>query len=435
MTEAMSDRLQSLRPLRVPTLPSFEHIERNLRRIMERYDHVMTPPEQEAARLIEEMNTRITGKLWQNVPMSFVTRVAAVAFSGPWRERRESEAVIKFLLDEIDASDRSGFLHPMVRIYIETFDPQSAHTLQLGKALSRAKSRIGARWGILVENLPDLFTPATVHKSLAGLMETMDAPWHGLRAIGLRHPHAPGLMDIAHLEFVAKIRPRLGNRQYIEKLLGWMKPDGQKARQTGAGAAIAALIHPWMERSPPKDIATLLTDRLTELYGHPKVNRSAVWNEVDPAMERVFLRWLMGADFRFLFRILTEVERGHMWPDREDFWWTMLEQGRVDELWVAFNEAGYSAALAKLPMDARQGSKRFGRQIGERDKSLLLMRVGNKIVVEGTYNFKVHIFPAESQNAPKLYQNRYDVADIRNSRGTKTVQHTGDWQTRVRLSL
>ena len=215
----------------------------------------------------------------------------------------------------------------------------------------------------------------------------------------------------------------------------WLRPAGQAPRQIGAGKAIEALLGIWIDRTPPKEVQTLLIDRLAQVYGHPRVNRQAVWDEIDPQLERVFLRWLMGSDIRFLFRVLTEVERGHMWADREEFWWTLYEQGRIDEVWIAFNDAGYQSALRKLPEDKGRTAGRFGRQVGDKDKSLLIMRIGNKIIVEGTYSFKVHIFAADRSKSPKLYQPRYDVAQIRGIAGSVTIPHLGSWQMRVLLAL
>ncbi|MDZ4392048.1 EH signature domain-containing protein [Cypionkella sp.] len=436
MTVPLSERLAELRPLSVPTAPSFTLIQRSIQRIIDRYDAPSTPPEHEAEKLLAEMLRRILADDWRKVPLSFATRVAGLAFAAEYRDRADLTQVRQFLLAEITVSTKAGFLNPMVRIYMESYAPGAEHTRALARALAGARSRIGPRWQQLLENIPDLFDADTAPRSIAARMEAMDVPWHGLRAIGLRQPHAPGLMDAAHLAYLARIAPRLDQRAEIDRLLGWLKPDAQSVRNVGAGAAITALMRPWMQRQPPKEIMTLLIDRLTENYGHPRVGRHAAWNEVDPAMESVFLRWLMGADIRFLFRVLTEVERNHMWADREDFWWTLHEQGRIDEVWIAFNDTGHRTAIMKLPPDARHGPLRFGHQIGEKDKSLLIMRIGDKVVVEGTYSFEVHAFDARNSVAPKLYEPKYDVSKIRDKRPVLWKQrHQGDWQSRVMRNL
>lgn len=416
--------------------PSFEVIQRTIRRVLDRYDAPAKLPEHEAEKLLVDMLRRVREHDWHKVPMSFVTKVAGLAFAAPWRDRDDLAPVRQFLIAEIRASDRSGFLGPMVRIYIESHVTGAHHSAELAAALAASRGRIGARWQELLSSIPDLFDPDGAPGTIAARMDGMDDPWHGLRAIGLRQPHAPGLMDAAHLAFLSRVAPRLDQRAQIERLLGWLKPDGQTLRTVGAGAAITALIRPWMERQPPKDILTLLTDRLTEFYGHPRVNRHAAWNEVDPAAEKVFLRWLMGADIRFLFRVLTEVERGHMWADREDFWWTRYEQGRIDEVWIAFNADGYRTALNKLPANQRHGARRFAEQTGESDKSLLIMRIGTKIIVEGTYSFAVHAFDINDPKAPKLYRSTYDAREIRAKHSAHwTEPHRGYWQDRVERRL
>lgn len=435
-TIPLSERLTGLRPITAPAPPSFQHLERTIRQILDRFDAPAKVPEQEAERLFDQMCRRIAENDWHRVPMSFVTRVAALVFAAAYRLREDLAGIRDFIIREIRVSDRPGFLNTMVRIYIESYQPGAAHTAELARALESARRHIGARWQQLLGNLPELLDPARAPVAIAAMMEDMPEPWHGLRAKGLRQPHAPGLMDAAHQAFLKRIGPKLRDRDQIERLLAWLRPDGQALRQVGAGTAIEALLRVWQDRDPPKDLQSLLIDRLTELYGHPRVGRHAAWNEVSPELEAILLRWLMGADIRFLFRVLTEVERGHMWADREAFWWTLYEQGRIDEVWIAFNDAGHHAAMQKLPMDARQSGRRFGRQVGERDKSLLIMRIGGRIVVEGTYNFMVHAFDAQGPNAPKLYQRTYDVAHIRGRRGALWTQvHLGNWQDKVARML
>lgn len=431
LQSTLSDKLSDLRALAVPSLPSFELIERSIRRVIDRYDAPEKLPERDAERLFAEMLRRIRERDWRKVPMSFVTRVASLVYAVANRFRDDLVEIRQFLCSEIRATTRSGFLNPMVRVYIESYEKGEDHTTELAAALRHARPRLGMRWQTLLENVPELLDASQAPSAIASAMRGMPDPWHGLRTLGLRQPHAPGLMDAAHLDFLDIIAPQLTSLNEIERLLGWLKPDGQALRQVGAGKAIEAFLNPWRTLNPPKDIQSLLIDRLTQLYSHPRVNPHPAWSEVDPSLVRIFLRWLMGEDIRFLFRVLTEVERGHMWADRERFWWTLHEQGRIDEVWIAFNDDGHRTALSKLPVDARQSGRRFGRQVGDRDKSLLVMRIRDKIVVEGTFNFKVHFFKADQLRIPKLYQHRYDVADIRNLPNMDAIAHQGDWQSRV----
>lgn len=431
----LSTQLENPQPMRVPSVPSFEIIERTIRRISDKYDAPAQPP-QDATALLDDMLQRIESDRWDGVSLSFVTRVAGFAFAADFLPVGRYDRIRAFLLAELAASTRGAFVNAMLRVYFDSFVLGAAHTALLARALQGARHHIGPRWQDLLQNIPDVLDAEHAPAAIAGRMVLMDDPWHGLRALGLRQPHAPGLMDAAHLAFVGAIAADLNQRPQIERLLGWLKPDGDSLRQVGAGAAINALLRPWAATKPPAEIESLLIDRLTQFYGHPRVARHAAWGEVDPALERIFLRWLMGADFRMLFRVLKQVENGHMWAEREQFWWTMLQQGKVDELWVAFRPEGYRLARSLLPEGDEKPIRRFARQSGNKERSLLIMRIGNRIVVEGTYNFSVRIFDAAHPRAPTLYQDEYSDSDIIYRPNLDAIPHQGSsWQNKVMWAL
>jgi hypothetical protein len=52
----------------------------------------------------------------------------------------------------------------------------------------------------------------------------------------------------------------------------------------------------------------------------------------------------------------------------------------------------------------------------------------NKIVVEESHNYRVHIFADTDPQAPKLYQLTYDCELIRRSIGAESKPHLGNWQ-------
>ena len=71
-----------------------------------------------------------------------------------------------------------------------------------------------------------------------------------------------------------------------------------------------------------------------------------------------------------------------------------------------------------------------------KDISLLILKIGNKIVVEGSHSYKVHIFDDRSSYAPKLYAKTYDCELIRlKAVDGLTRAHTGYWQDWVLRNL
>lgn len=431
----LSERLGDLRPVTAPALPSFQSLEHTICRIMDRFDAPPVPPEKDAEHLFAEMLRRISEHDWHKVPMSFVTRVATQVFAAAHRSREDLADIRRFLYREIAASDRQGFLNPMVRIYIETYEAGAQHTDELARGLSQARLHIGARWQHLLKNLPELLDPARAPGAIAAMMDGMESPWHGLREKGLRQPHAPGLMDAAHLEFVCRVAPRLHEGYEIDRLLSWLKPAGAEVRVTGAAEAVDALVRPWSNRQIPDKMRDLLCERLIEIFGDPRTGSNSVWMAVSSQTLLLLRRWLAKADMLFFIGVVDATQMSHMWPPRRDFWKLLYDQGRISEAWVAFSGPARRYAIRNLMRFGHGNDRRFGSQIagGSRaDTSLLIMRIGSRIVVDGCHSYKTHIFDADSASAPALYGERYDCEFIRlRSSSSRSHNPIDSWKTWV----
>jgi hypothetical protein len=413
-------------------LPDLKMLEARKHRILNRWpDVVVTPPEKDRERLVQEMRRRLEAPDWDDTRMSFVTSAARALFDAERRERADLADLRDFYYDEIRASTRRSFLDAMLSVYLVSYAPGATHTRRLAFALSIVWPRIGARWRQLREIIPELLDPDRAPEAIAAKMTAMDDCWRGLQAIGLRTPHAPGLMDHAHLAFVAMMRTKLKNRPALEQLFRWLKPEGQQARMSGAAEAITAALGHWLEKPPAQDDLTFITETLLGLYGDPRVIRGGAWAGVPPSHLAVLMRWLTGENIRFFLDVVSAVETNHMWEPRRKFWLSLYEQKRIDAAWVAFSYSGARLATQQFTSRGGRGSLSFGRQTagGSRfDTSLLILKIGDKIIVEGSHNYKVHIFRANNPQAPGLYQQEYDCEAIRRISGSEAKSHNGFWQ-------
>ena len=81
----------------------------------------------------------------------------------------------------------------------------------------------------------------------------------------------------------------------------------------------------------------------------------------------------------------------------------------------------------------------FGEQVaggGRSNTSLLIARIGNKIVVDGSHSYKVHVFPADHPRAPRVFETAYDCEEIRRTAPPAFARsHIGDWQSWVRMRI
>ena len=416
----------------VPAITSLNALISAAARVRNRWPDVLPDaPEDDRERLVQKVRRRLEDDHWEGTRMSLVISAARALFDPDRRSRPDLAQLREFYLSEIHASTRQAFLGAMLAVYIDSFVPGAEHTRALAAALNQVRSRLGARAQNLLRNFPECLNPLTAPEELARLMMNMQDCWRDLKLMGISSPHAPGLMEHAHLAYVRLLRPKLRTRSGMEELIRWLKPQNQKALTSRAGDAITALLDQWVEGDPPQSELTYLTQSLIASYGDPRVIRGGVWSGLSDKVLSVLFRWLTGENIRFFLDVVSAVEESHMWAPRREFWLSLHEQRRIDTAWVAFS--GSAVAYARRDFSTRGDGAllKFGRQSagGSRaDTSLLILKIGNKIVVEGSHSYRVHIFREDNPHSPKLYQPIYDCEHIRLSAGAEARAHVGNWQ-------
>ncbi|PTM60090.1 EH signature domain-containing protein [Phreatobacter oligotrophus] len=419
-----------------PALAEPAQLRAAIGRVLARWpDIVADPPENDREKLVQEMLRRLDEDDWSDLPTAFVTKAARALFDPLRRSRSDLARLRQFYVEELSVSTRRSFLGGMASVYVGSYEPGAPHTRALASALQAARSRLGGRWVTLEEELPEWLDPVYAPEIIAARMTKMAHPWGELKAMGFSAPHAPGLMDHAHLEFVRLTRPVLSHRSGQERLFGWLRPEGQEARASGAAEAISAILGHWLARDPSSEDQRYIIENLVGCYGDPRVSASGAWAGVPEQHRAVILRWLTGENIRFFLDVVSAVEESHMWEPRRKFWLSLHEEGRIDGAWVAFSAEAANYARHQARARSGQSTLRYGLQTagGSRvNTSLLVLKIGNRIVVEGSHSYKIHIFRANSHHAPSLYQARYDCEQIRLSAGVDARSHIGDWQGWVR---
>lgn len=419
-----------------PGLPDIDPLVTVARRVLDRWPNIVRePPEKDRERLVQIVLRKLESGNWDGTKLSLVTSAGRALFDEERRDRSDLAELRQFYYDEIRASTRHAYLSAMFEIYLSTFDPKSSHSQEISEALKSVSDRLQGRWITLLAEFPNILTPGKAHAVIAKKMVDMESPYHELKEKGLRNPHSPGIMDFAHLSYLNHIGRELETQAGAARLFDWLKPDGVAPRQTGASESIAALLKPWLNKDPGALFRGYLVENLVGLYHDPRVHPGGAWNGLPEEHHAVMMRWLTGENIRFFLDVVSEVEDSHMWAPRRKFWLGLHEQGRIDAAWVAFSDRGVDVARRRSQGKDRSGLS-FGRQTagGSRiNTSLLVLQIGNKIVVEGSHNYKVHVFREDAKNAPKLYQRTYDCELIRLLPGAEAKSHLGDWQSWVQL--
>ncbi|UWQ85017.1 EH signature domain-containing protein [Leisingera caerulea] len=430
-TRAMIERAPSFRRR---ALPPLDQIKRCVDNILTRWpDAIHSPMDRDREKLAQDMLYRVSNWNWEDITTQRVISAAVAVFDEVRRMKPDLASVREFYLSEIATREPGAFLDGMVGIYIDSFTPGTDHTLYLAKALEKRSGDLGARHRKLLAALPELFQPDAVPLALGQIMRNADNAYLLLKSIGLTSPHTYGLAKAAQKFFIESLAPDLDQKETRQKLFNWLTPENGPVLQAGAGPAVEALLSVWRDRTPPDDLRDELSEAIIAAWNDPRLHTGGIWSGFDPSLRAVLLRWLTHQDMKFFCDMVTATQDSHMWPPRRDFWLKLYQDKMIDEAWVAFgSEARRYAQQNLMRGGTTDMNRRFGRQLDRNGStSLLIMRIGNKVVVDGCHSYKTHIFRMDDPKAPKLYERQYYCDDImrasRNSKPHNSIYNWSQW--------
>ena len=399
------------------SVPELRYLTAAADRVRERWPDVqIAGTEKEREALAQKLRKRIEADDWDEARLSFVVAASSAVFDVERRERADLAKTREFIFAEIAASTSETFLSGMLRTYLDSYSPRDVHTTALANALGSAVPRMNVAGRLLLEAVPELMDPVSGPDRIAGRMSQMSDPYKELLRLGVRNPHGGGFMLLAHLSLTNLVRPHLSELSLIDWYLRWLRPPGkEEGRNPGAEPAIEALIDPWVNKTPEDQLRSSLVESLIELYGDPRIKSGGVWGGIDERYMAIVHRWLTREDMRFFTGVVDESQDDAMWPPRRDFWLKLYEEGKIDAAWAALSREAFEYARQHLMRhDAKNAYTRVAFQAGRpsTNTSLLIMKIGNKIMVDGCHNYRTHVFDMQDPMAPQLFKEGYDCEEI-----------------------
>ena len=438
---SLDNALKNLRPRHALVFPKLDYLVKAKSRILERWpDVIPTIEAKDEETIISRFLAILEDDSWRDVKLIFVLRAFRVAFSPNFRDRRDVKPILDFVFDELEVSTNKSLVNALASIYVSTYEPKSDHSMKLGRGLQRKRNLLNSQWQSLEIRYTNFFDGRTAHEDVGMSMLEMHDPWVELKKIGVRDPHATGLMDYAQSIYVEKLGPRLKNLAVVEQLFKWLNPEPGKRRVTGSSAVIKAVLSPWLNERPSDSVREIISERLVDQYEDPRTQRKH-WLGVDELYMNVIYSWLTRENLRFFTSVVDAAQKDHQWPPRKAFWLKLYDEGLIEQAWVAFCPSAERYARSHVAgLKGDDGTRRFGRQTrgGSRaNTSLLLMKIGDKIVVDGCHNYKTHIFNIEDPVAPKLFQLAYDCdRDVMNlAYCSKPHNSIPNWRAWVRSTI
>ena len=433
LSEVLTRRSQPAIP---SSVPNTNYVESAINRIFDRWPDINPEArEEDHEKILGQLYDIITTDSWQDVKTSFVISGFNIAFIDRYKNRNDVRAITDFAFNELKATTKPSIVNALMRIYSSTFSLNSDNTEKLGEILNTKTELLGQKWRRILSKFPDYLVSEQAPETIADSMISMENPWVSLKQVGMNDPFASGIMDYAHEAYVTRLAPDLDNQETIERLFEWLIPETGKNKTTGNVIVVEALIDHWLNQTPPEPIRQYITENLISLYDDPRI-RPERWNTVDQKYKDVLFGWLTKEDLRFFTSVVDSTQTDPMWVPRRNFWLKLYNDDMIDQAWVAFSPRAERYARQNFSSGRSDlGETRFARQTGRQgtETSLLFLRIGNKIFVDGCHNFKTHVWTMSDPAAPRLFKSWYscDSDIMRKSMVSKSHNHIPSWQSWV----
>lgn len=345
-----------------------------------------------------------------------------------------------FLLRELRCTTRRSLLGALCDGYLTGWVAREPRTSELARIIQARAAFLPRFWQIAFRATPESLDPADGAIRFGRWLAAQADPYRAVIARGILAPHGPGFMTEAHAAWLSAL-PEPVDEPTIRRMLAWIHPSGTPQLQGGRAAIVVArLLRPWGNAMPPKPLRTFLLDEFVRYRGDPRRENAHFWNEVGEDGKRTLMRWLAGQRMEAFLDVVSRSEEksdaGDQWPARREFWMGLYEEGRIDEAWPSYGTEAQTIADELTRTTGDRAYAAYGRQLSRKNTSLLIMRVGRHIVVEGSHNFRVHVFRLSENTPLTLYQSEYAVDDfILPDPHRDARRHVGNWMEWVREKI
>lgn len=390
--------------------PNLDGLRSSVRAVEEAFPGLSKTPAISVQQAIARVSAALADWQWDSVTTGMVSIVCRAFLRGEVHDRRVQE----FLMREMEATTSQSVLDAACEAYFDGWERGNARTRWLARLIQDKSTSLPARWNRMFLALPDLLDVDQGTTRIAEKMLPQPDAFQWLRACGIASPHGGPLMRQIHFDWLTAMAP-VRIRDNCDRVFAWIRPEGYPPIADDlAAVAIDKLLEPWHYSMPEAPYRQDLLDRLLNSYGDPRNARREFWPLTSDASRQVLKRWLAGKSMDALLRVITQATDTSMWPPRHHFWKGLHERGVVTEAWVVLSPNAAKIADYLHAQTGEETYKMAGRQTAKsrKDTCLLIMRVGRYVVVEGSHDYRVHLFDANDPGAPKLYKDYYDAEDI-----------------------
>lgn len=407
---SLLQRIRARPRLQFGEKPNLDVLRTSVRAVEEAFPGLSKAPAISVQQAIAKVSAALSDWQWDSVTTGVVSMVCRAFLRGEVQNR----AVQAFTMREMEATTSRSLLDVACEGYFDSWESGNTRTRWLARLIQDKSSSLPARWNRVFLALPDLLDVDQGTRRIAERMLQQPNAFYWLLDCGIASPHGGPLMRQIHFDWLSSLAP-VRTRENCDRVFAWIRPDGHPPIADAlAAAAIDKLLEPWHQTMPEASYRQDLLDSLLNAYGDPRNARREFWPLTSDASRQVLRRWLAGKSMDALLRVITQATDTSMWPPRHHFWKGLHERGVVSEAWVVLSPNAAKIADYLHAQTGEETYKMAGRQTAKsrKDTCLLIMRVGRYTVVEGSHDYRVHLFDAADPQAPQLYRDKYDAEAI-----------------------
>lgn len=368
-------------------------------------------------------------------------------FQAPWAfflrpdARADNQAFA--LAYRVMAAERARVVRGLIGSFLTGYPAEWKSIQQWGdcirSALARNASGLLAFWSE-VDRQHDVFG-SDGPKRFAALWQTCAPDVQQLNeTLGLRGAMCEGgFFKVGAEAVLLGVRDMLQGKQVLapdrlSELCRLALVDGGKPR-AGLRAPLAhALLRPFVSGALPNtQCIGAIVSTMTRAVSDPRL-QPAAWQGLEPE-SAVMRRLLVDQTIEFFFELLAQTaDRPDQWAERRHFWDQYRATGRVHDARVALGPEAVTLAKFRNP-EMLQYCARFMNGY-DPTHSILVMRIGQAVVVEGSHNMKVRVWDSDDLRAPSLQARSYDRSRVV-GQGIAPFEkaHQGRWQQQVAWQL
>lgn len=316
---------------------------------------------------------------------------------------------------------RPNAIHAVARAYLEAFARQRPGLAEVASFLEIETRTLARQWAEQLRAWK-AFDPERSPAHLARLVMTKNAaPREVLRQAGLPdRALGRGLAEAAFGHELGRLQHRLKTgapEHRLSRVLQWatIGEDGSLAYKAAKPRLAAALLLPWVDRSPADEMRTRIQSFLLNHLGDPRLDPKE-WQGVEEPATQILFRWLAGASLRQFLDIIDHYALDHQWKYRRAFWTAYYRRHVIRDAWVVLGKDCRRQAriMARTTEDPSwQNHAVFARGSGAAARqAVLLMRIGDLTIADWSHNGACRIWSRNRQQKPQLYRKTYHKTDI-----------------------